>query len=197
MTGWHRFARHALPVTPWKNGGGTTREIASWPPGTGLDAFDWRVSIATIAASGPFSVFAGVDRTIMLLDGEGVRLHAADADAGVDHRLDRPHEPFAFSGDVALGCTVLGGASSDFNVMSRRARCRADVRVLHTAHALPGATAGLLMSLQGTWQADGETLAAGEGLWWADEPRAWAVAPVGGTSQGPGALVAVRWLARY
>ncbi|CAN5483101.1 HutD family protein [soil metagenome] len=186
----HRFSREALPVTPWKNGGGTTREIASWPPGAGLDAFHWRVSIATIAASGPFSVFPGVDRTIMLLDGEGVRLHAADG--GIDHRLDRPHEPFAFSGDVALDCSMLGGASSDFNVMSRRASCRADVRVLHTAHALPGATAGLLMSLQGTWQAEHETLAAGEGLWWADEPRAWALAPVGGA----GTLVAVRWFAR-
>ena len=46
-----------------------TREIACWPPGAGLHDFGWRVSIATIAAAGPFSVFKGVDRIIMLLVG--------------------------------------------------------------------------------------------------------------------------------
>ena len=64
-TGVQAFSRAALPATPWKNGGGTTQEIAGWPAGAGLDAFGWRVSIACIAASGPFSVFAGIDRSIM------------------------------------------------------------------------------------------------------------------------------------
>lgn len=182
-----RFVRDALPVTPWKNGGGSTREIASWPPGAGLDTFDWRVSIATIAASGPFSVFAGVDRTIMLLDGAGVWLHAPAA--SIEHRLDRLHEPFAFSGDIALDCTVLGGASSDFNVMSRRARCTAEVRVLDRAQTLDTAPSGLLMGLRGHWRVNDETLVAGEGLWWADMPTAWSLAPSDGDAQ----LLAVRW----
>jgi environmental stress-induced protein Ves len=186
-----RFDRDTLPVTPWKNGGGTTREIASWPPGAGLDAFDWRVSIATIAASGPFSVFGGVDRTIMLLDGEGVRLHAADG--SIAHRLDRPHQPFAFRGDVPIDCTVLGGASSDFNVMSRRAKGTADVRVLTLAQTLDAAPAGLLMALHGRWRVDDRSLAAGEGLWWADTPTAWALAPRDDAAE----LVAVRWTPRH
>ncbi|MEO8119861.1 MAG: HutD family protein, partial [Rhodoferax sp.] len=87
---------------PWKNGGGSTREIVCQPPGADMDNFDWRVSIATIAANGPFSVFVGVDRVIMLLDGAGVRLHAAD----IDHKLDTPGAPFAFAGDVALDCEL-------------------------------------------------------------------------------------------
>jgi len=180
-----RFDAALLPAAPWKNGGGSTREIASWPPGAGLDGFDWRVSIATIAASGPFSVFAGVDRTIMLLEGDGVRLQAQ----GLDHRLDRPQDPFAFSGDLAIHCTLLGGASSDFNVMTRRSRLRADLRLMHGAAVLETAPHGLLMSLHGDWLAGDEALAAGEGLWWADAPNAWRLAPAGGDCR----LVGVRW----
>jgi environmental stress-induced protein Ves len=183
----HRFTRDALPVTPWKNGGGTTREIASWPPGAGIENFDWRVSIATIAASGPFSAFTGVDRTIMLLEGDGVRLHSTDGNT--EHRLERPHEPFAFSGDIALDCTVLGDASSDFNVMSRRARCLAEVQVLDRTQTLDAAPCGLLMCLYGNWRVNDEALAAGEGLWWADTPTAWALASVADGAK----LVAVRW----
>ncbi|MGO2464335.1 MAG: HutD family protein, partial [Serratia proteamaculans] len=40
-----RFDFASLPVTPWRNGGGETREIASWP--LGAQDFDWRASIAT------------------------------------------------------------------------------------------------------------------------------------------------------
>lgn len=185
-----RFSRAQLRPTPWKNRGGSTREIASWPPGAGLEAFDWRVSIATIAAGGPFSVFAGVDRTIMLLEGDGVRLQAAEA--GLDHRLDTPLLPFAFSGDIALDCALLGGASNDFNVMSRRARCEAEVRVLAGAQSLPAASGGLLMSLHGRWRANDQTLSVGEGLWWADDAMAWTLTP----GDDDARLVAVRFRTR-
>lgn len=187
----HRFARSSLPVTPWKNGGGTTCEIASWPPTAGIDDFDWRVSIATIAASGPFSVFEGVDRTLMLLQGDGVHLQAD----GIDHQLDRPNMPFAFSGDLPLHCTLLGGVSSDFNVMSRRQRGRAEVRVLSGADALDAAPAGLLMSLRGSWQADAERIAEqiakGEGLWWSGNALSWSVTP----ADVDALLVVMRWIA--
>ena len=60
----------STPPVPWKNGGGSTRELACWPPGAGMDSFAWRVSVATIARPGPFSAFPGVDRQIMLLEDE-------------------------------------------------------------------------------------------------------------------------------
>ncbi|MEC4600651.1 HutD family protein, partial [Burkholderia vietnamiensis] len=47
----------ALVASPWKNGGGVTREIAAYPPGAALDAFAWRVSVADVGAGGPFSRF--------------------------------------------------------------------------------------------------------------------------------------------
>ncbi|KQP18100.1 HutD family protein [Pseudorhodoferax sp. Leaf267] len=184
-----RFDVAALPATPWKNGGGSTREVACWPAGAGFDEFLWRVSIASIAASGPFSRFAGVDRVITLLDGDGVLLQGQ----GVDHRLDRPLAPFAFRGDVALDCTLLGGACSDFNVMTRRGRLRAELQVLHAGAALPAAPHGLLLAWRGAWRgawrASGQLLASGRGLWWADAPQAWTLS----TNDTDAALLAVLW----
>ena len=174
----HGFDSATLPATPWKNGGGSTREIACWPPGSGLAYFEWRLSIATIAASGPFSVFPGIDRTIMLLAGDGVQLRAADH--AIEHRLSTLHRPFAFSGDVPIDCTLLGGASSDFNVMARRGRWHAKLQVLESAAALPSARHGMLLALRGQWQLEGLSVidcAEGEGLWWADAAHAWHATP--------------------
>jgi environmental stress-induced protein Ves len=163
----HRFRIDALPAVPWKNGGGTTRQIACWPPAAGLDDFEWRVSMAAVAASGPFSRFPGVDRHILLLSGDGMRLRADDG--SFDHRLDKPCVPFAFPGDVAVQSDMLGGVSHDFNVMVRRGRYRAQVRVLDDGCDIDAAH-GLLKVVAGTWRVNDETLGAGTGLWWVEEP---------------------------
>ena len=186
----HRFDTASLAAAPWKNGGGKTREIAAWPEGAGMDGFDWRVSIATIDQAGPFSAFAGVDRVIMLLDGSGVRLRSGDG--RIDHRLDRPLAPFAFAGDMALDCELLGGRSTDFNVMTRRGRVRAELRVLTGDSQVGPAEAGLLLALRGRWQlrgGDTTTLEAGAGLWWAQGPAGWHATPL----DAEAVLVAVRF----
>ncbi len=175
-----RFAVDSLRETPWKNGGGTTREVACWPPGCGLDDFDWRVSIATIAASGTFSAFAGVDRTIVLLEGMGIRLQSPDF--SIDWRLDRPLAPFGFPGEAAPNCELLGGASSDLNVMVRRGRLQAEVGVVRQRAAFGAAAHGLLLAVQGDWSlklhSDAREdlhsirLARNEGVWWGGASRA-------------------------
>ena len=108
-----------VPPVPWKNGGGTTRELLAWPHAT-----DWivRVSVADIDASGPFSVYEGVDRWFAVLAGGDVRL----ATAGSAPRTLGPSqaELHAFAGDAATHCTALGAATRDFNIMLRRARGR-------------------------------------------------------------------------
>lgn len=164
-----RFALADIVPTPWKNGGGATREIACWPAGTGLDSFDWRISVATIAADGAFSVFAGIYRSITLLSGDGVLLHGEHG----THRLDQPLVPFAFAGETPIRATLLGGASEDFNVMTRRGRCRADVKVWRYAVDGPSEPphAALLLAVQGDWRCalagDAPTLLTpGSGLWW-------------------------------
>lgn len=175
-----RFRREMLVPVPWKNGGGVTHEVACVPAGAGTDGFDWRASIARIERDGPFSAFPGIDRSIVLLDGGGVQL--ARADGGWQHRLAEPMAPFTFDGDDAVHACLLAGPSSDFNVMTRRGRCRAVVQAHREALALPPAPGGVLLAVAGRWQVypAGPALAAGDGLWWHDEPQAWHLSPVTG-----------------
>ena len=120
-----------------------------------MDSFAWRISVATISQAGPFSAFPGIDRQIMLLDGDGVQL--VSAAAGIDHALQQRWQPFAFSGDVALDCSLLGGTSTDFNVMTRRGQWSAEVSI-HDAAVQPGrGAAGLCLVLQGGF-AQGQTV---------------------------------------
>lgn len=177
MTHVHRFKRAKLAAQPWKNGGGVTCEIASWPPGSGLTDFDWRVSIAHIACCGPFSAFPGVDRVITLLEGAGVTLQSADG--AVHHRLDQALQPFAFAGETPIQADLLGPDCQDFNVMARRTACSANVQVLRKQTRLPTTAQGLLFAARGIWRANGQALIANEGLWWHDEPLAWTLTPEG------------------
>ena len=113
----------SLAPVPWKNGGGNTTEIALGPPGAPYHGFDWRISLATITHDGPFSLFPGVDRTLALVDGPGLVL---DADDGSRHVLGGPGDDdtvIEFAGESALRATLNGGATLDFNVMTRRAAC--------------------------------------------------------------------------
>jgi environmental stress-induced protein Ves len=103
----------------WKNGGGTTYEIVVAPPGAAFDTFDWRVSIAHIETSGPFSMFADIDRSIAVMSGDGMMLRATDREPAM---LDAGSPPWNFRGEWAVDCQLTNGATVDFNVMSRRAR---------------------------------------------------------------------------
>lgn len=117
------YRRSAHQVKPWRNGGGSTREVAAFPPGE--EDFAWRLSFAELARSGPFSSFPGIDRLITLVDGPSVALTVD----GREHRLER-HRPFPFSGDAVTTATV-SAPSVDFNVMVRRTALRATASVLH------------------------------------------------------------------
>ena len=110
----------------WKNGGGTTHEIAIRPEGAALDAFDWRVSIAEVARDGPFSRFPGIDRTITLIEGAGMRLSGN----GRNVLMRTPFEPYAFPGEDPVDCALLSGPIRDFNAMVRRDRARGCVAVV-------------------------------------------------------------------
>ena len=112
-----------LTATPWKNGGGETREIAAFPPGAGSDDFAWRLSIATIAEGGAFSSFPGIDRTLILLSGRGVALQL---DSGPDHVL-HPGDSLDFAGEQAVRSRLLDGPVRDLNVMTRRGLAAARV----------------------------------------------------------------------
>ncbi|MCT4371356.1 HutD family protein [Yangia mangrovi] len=110
----HRAA--ARRFTPWKNGGGETAEILCVPEAAGFDAFDWRISTAKVAQSGPFSNFPGVMRNLTVIEGGPMRLSFPN---GTIHELGAQAAPFAFSGEVGCGCDLLGPELLDLNVMVR------------------------------------------------------------------------------
>lgn len=158
-----RFSYDDLAVSRWRNGGGETREIITFPPGA--EQFGWRASIATLAQDGPFSAFPGIDRVITLLHGDPVLLTTP----GVQHLLT-PQQPWAFAGELAITAQLQGSISEDFNVMTRRGEWQATVEVITT----PVSTQhGIAWVLAGAWQtADGKKLTAQQGAWWVDEETA-------------------------
>ncbi|MBB2189775.1 HutD family protein [Gluconacetobacter azotocaptans] len=101
----------------WKNGGGETVEIAVFPAHATLDNFAWRISMATVASDGSFSIFADCDRTLSLLSGNGLTLAY---DGGMGMHLTTASAPYAFPADAATTATLTDGRVTDLNVMSRR-----------------------------------------------------------------------------
>jgi len=185
-----RFDRDQLTPTPWRNGGGLTREIVRVPADSRMDDFGWRVSIAELSAGGAFSTFEGVDRVIVLLNGAGV--HLSSSDGAVNHALDAPLAPFAFAGESVISASLIGGMSSDFNVMTRRGAAKADVRVLRAIERLETSRAGVLFAARGAWSVrSGDavySLPENAGIWWDGEWVTFDLVP-----DGPGAaLISVR-----
>jgi environmental stress-induced protein Ves len=102
----------SFTATPWKNGGGITHE-AIREPASG-DPFRWRVSVAHIDASGPFSDFAAYNRKMVLLRGAGIELRFAD---GTHKTLRKVGELVEFDGALAAHCELLNGPCVDLNLM--------------------------------------------------------------------------------
>jgi uncharacterized protein len=126
--------------TPWKNGGGTTTEIHA----AGGDRFDWRVSIAKVDASGPFSNFSGYERHIMLLEGDGMSLE-------VDRRLRMlaPMTPFSFSGNSHTIGQLIDSPVRDFNLIVRRDFGVGKLSLVNQARFVSGACHLLIHCLKG------------------------------------------------
>ncbi len=133
-SGWNVVHLADIPATPWRNGGGVTRELAMWP-----DAGDWawRMSVADVDKSGPFSKFEGIERWFAVLEGAGVQLDVA----GVPHRVTAADAPLFFDGAAATGCELIDGKTRDFNLMVRRGSepsrmVRVKERFSETLHAI-------------------------------------------------------------
>lgn len=148
-------------AVPWKNGQGITREIAARRSDEDVRSgrFTWRLSIAEVATSSPFSAFPGVDRIILLLEGDGMML---DSGAAGRHKLNHRLQPYAFSGNWSTDCRLLGGPCRDFNVMVDRERARASVTVV-TAAADPCAVP-VTGHTAAVYCVEGSILVAGEAL---------------------------------
>jgi len=112
-------------AVPWKNGGGVTREILRAPGEPA--AFDWRLSLATIASAGPFSSFEGYHRTLVLVAGAGVELNFMQHGTS---RLSTPGQAVSFDGAWQTSCTLLDGPSTDLNLIVSVQRAQSASRVM-------------------------------------------------------------------
>lgn len=107
----------------WRNGMGWTREILRVPDN---DAWQVRLSIAEIEQDAAFSAFPGIERELVLLRGEGLRLRFAD---GALHTLLPPHDRLRFAGEAQVSGELVDGLTHDFNLMWRRDAL--DAQLLH------------------------------------------------------------------
>ena len=150
-----------LKAVPWKNGLGITREIVVEPPGATMDDFLWRVSIADVDTASPFSAFPGIDRIIVLLEGDGFTM---TLDGEREHALTTPCAPFAFAGEAQVDVTLAGGATRDFNLMVRRGKARGTVDVVHGPAIVDATDVALLYVAMGNAVADGNSCQTGDSI---------------------------------
>jgi environmental stress-induced protein Ves len=150
----------SLHAVPWKNGLGTTRELAVYPSGADTESFLWRISIADVTDAAPFSSFPGVDRSITLLEGAGFIM---TLDGAREHALTTAYAPFAFPGEASIDVALAGGATRDFNLMLRRAGARGTVEVWAGAgHRHVPEDAVLLHCARGALRVEDTSLGAGD-----------------------------------
>jgi len=162
----HVVSLNAVAPTPWKNGGGTARDLLMWPTGS-----DWslRVSVAEILRDGPFSDYTGFDRWFAVLHGAGVALQLGGD--RWEQRLGAP--PLRFDGALAPMCWLLDGATSDLNLVVRRDAGRASMAIAHADQdwVSPIAWRALFTTHALDLHVDGQTAARAEGpaLIWASQ----------------------------
>lgn len=163
---------------PWRNGGGITHELLAWPQ---QDGWTLRISVATIAADGPFSAFAGIERWFTVLEGPGVELELSTG----TRRLAPGDAPLHFAGEDAPGCRLLDGTTRDLNFMVRRGSGAAQMRTAvdgERLHAAPG-WRGLFAADGAELHIDGQPVELGAAcLLWSDRPSAWEVCRLRGNA---------------
>jgi uncharacterized protein len=100
-----------VPHSPWKNGGGLTQELLTWPA-----KGDWqlRISLATIEESGFFSNFEGVQRTFTIIEGQ----LTLTFDKAV-YTLNHKDEALTFDGSKSCQCRLISVQAKALNIMSR------------------------------------------------------------------------------
>jgi len=172
--------KSSFVASPWKNGGGITHEVIRVPASG--QGFRWRLSVAQIDVSGPFSDFAGYARSMVLLRGSGVRL---TFDAASPAMLDQVGDMVEFDGALKTECQLLNGPCTDLNLMVERSRynVKAWVERIGGRVVLPSRCNGitLVFCITGGLSIDGKAGPSAR-----LDPWDLAVLPVGGGTVEPG-----------
>ena len=160
MSSYSLYGPESFRICPWKNGQGSTTELYAAPSPEETD-FLWRISMAGVTQNGDFSDFSGYDRVLLLLEGKGITLFFEDhGSLHLQNPLDLAH----FSGDWKTRATLTEGAIRDFNVMTRRDRCTAEVRTFSEEGEYPLAFSGNHLLLYLPWNSGNLSSSKGEAL---------------------------------
>jgi len=143
--------KSSFAALPWKNGGGITHEAIRVP--AGADTFLWRVSVAHIDSSGPFSDFAGYSRNMVLLRGRGLALKFGNGNGNGNGKGDGKSDgksdgdvralrnigdSVEFDGAMATYCELFDGPCVDLNfIVSKTLHADARILRLDTSVTLP------------------------------------------------------------
>ena len=146
-----------MPKVPWKNGAGLMREIGVHPPGASSDAMDWKLSWAETIKDSPFSSFPGIDRSIVLLRGAGLRLRFVDE--GREVSFDDPSQPFAFQGEARVHAELIDGPVENLSILLSRARYWTSVSWVDERADVPSADTVFILCMTGAVQVGGHSLA--------------------------------------
>ncbi|WP_409186228.1 HutD family protein [Amycolatopsis sp. VS8301801F10] len=121
---------------PWRNGAGTTRELAADTDPAGEPR--WRISVADLLEDAPFSAFPGIDRLFTALGPLRLTVNGTSTD------LERGDQ-IRFAGEDTVSVT-LAQPTRALNVMTRRGQYRAEV-VLRSPSGKSPATAAATVDL--------------------------------------------------
>jgi uncharacterized protein len=120
-----RLLASSRVASPWKNGGGVTREVAA-QPSTASPGFDWRISIADIERPGLFSSYPGVDRMLAVLEGQ-LELTIEDKPP---LSLSSRSPAVNFPGEARVSAVPVSIRSRDLNIMVQRDGWRSTLEAL-------------------------------------------------------------------
>ncbi|WP_426575493.1 HutD/Ves family protein (plasmid) [Xenorhabdus stockiae] len=170
-----------LPREQWVGGIGEVRDIVCWP---NADDFAWRACFTSIHKNGVLGHFPGIDRSIVLLKGKGLRLTSPGF---LEHELVQKIAPFHFSGNTPGNAELLDGSVQCFNIMTRNSEWVSEISFVTDERKLPTSHSGVLYVLKGRWEITGTNnvqLAFGQGAWWLpDEIREGVIKPLVTDSQ--------------
>lgn len=105
----------AYRIMPWRNGRGSTLEIAREPAAG--DDFAWRLSLADIDRDGAFSPYPGYRRALLLIAGNSLQLRFRGHGSC---SLDQARRAVRFEGEWQTHCAIPAGRCTDLSLIVRR-----------------------------------------------------------------------------
>lgn len=117
-----------LPRVAWKNGAGTTRDVALRSNPDDVADIWWRLSIADLSGDTPFSPFPGFERHFLVATPGAVAINVDGL-----NRTARYGHPQSFSGDSHVAGRLITGPATAINLFTRRGSFAGAIEV-HNVH---------------------------------------------------------------